>query len=457
MLDLSVLQKLNPYQPPPNPIDRMAKLVALQNAQISGQDMQSQIAERQAQARKIADAEAVHQQVAQAIMQSADSEGNIDWDKASSKVMPYDPVVGQNLAVHAQGVRAAKAAEDKRTQDTAKEKTAADLAAADQQQQKDAYQQWLTENKLTANPLNEMKFRGVAAGLKAAPKPDRFASSPEGIYNTETGAVTTPAPAPKKTFEEQTAASWMAENPGKTLNDYQTMDANRHKSSINVNNVQLTPEGLDAAALSFAKTGIMPNLGMGSADMKAKIINRSAELVPKLDIAANKADFESNKKSLDQAVKLSDALKSFENTALKNMTILESSAKKVVDSGSPLLNTPLRAIDEKALGNTDLPVYRAARQIVVNEVAKLTNNPNLSGQLSDSARKEVSELIPADMTLAQLLNLLPTLRQDMKNRTSSLDDQIGAIRGRISGPIAGTSAKATHRYNPTTGKIEEIK
>lgn len=242
-----------------------------------------------------------------------------------------------------------------------------------------------------------------------------------------------PPAAPRPTFEEQTAQSWLAQNPGKTLNDYQNMDANRKKATTNINIGQLTDAGLDAAALNFAKTGQMPNLGMGSADLKAKIINRSAELMPKLDIAGNKADFKANQDSLVQATKLKDALASFENTAVKNMQILETSAKKVVDSGSPFLNKPLRSIDEKALGSTELPIYRAARQIVVNEVAKLTSNPNLTGQLSDSARHEIESLMPPDMTLAQLLALLPVLKQDMANRTSSIDQQIQAIRGRISG------------------------
>lgn len=262
--------------------------------------------------------------------------------------------------------------------------------------------------------------------------------------------VNPPQP-PRLTFEEQTAQSWLAQNPGKTLNDYQTMDANRKKPTINVNNTgQLTDAGLDAAASSFAKTGIMPALGMGNSNMRAQIINRAAEMTPKLDIASNKADFEANKKSLDQATKLSDALKSFESTATKNMGILETSAKKVVDSGSPWINKPLRSIDESALGNTDLPIFRAARQIVVNEVAKLTNNPSLTGQLSDSARHEIESLMPADMTLKQLMALLPVLKQDMANRTSSVDKQVQAIRDRIK----GNSGEATHVFNPATGKIE---
>ena len=61
MIDLSVLKGLTPIQPPPDPLVRMQALVNLQNAQLAGQDTQSQIAERNAQARKVADAEAQSQ------------------------------------------------------------------------------------------------------------------------------------------------------------------------------------------------------------------------------------------------------------------------------------------------------------------------------------------------------------------------------------------------------------
>lgn len=203
----------------------------------------------------------------------------------------------------------------------------------------------------------------------------------------------------------------------------------------------LTDAGIDAAAMLFAKTGQMP-AGLGrNGIQQTKIINRAGELAPNLDVASNKADFEANKKSLDQIVRLNDALTSFENTANKNMSILEASAPKILDTGSPWINQPLRKVDEKLLGNTELPVFRAARQIVVNEVAKLTGNPGLTGQLSDAARHEIEDLLPPDMTMAQFLKLLPTFKQDMANRTSSLAQQIDAIKGRIKG--GGTPAPAS--------------
>ena len=62
----------------------------------------------------------------------------------------------------------------------------------------------------------------------------------------------------------------------------------------------LTPGGLDVAAWQYAQTGQMPPLGMGSSEMRSKIINRAAELVPNLSIAASGADYRANSGSLLQ-------------------------------------------------------------------------------------------------------------------------------------------------------------
>src|SRR3990167_1167156 len=60
------------------------------------------------------------------------------------------------------------------------------------------------------------------------PAPKGYGSSPVGIYSQDTGEVIHPG---KLSLEEQAAAAWLAQNPGKTPNDYQTMDANRRKQN----------------------------------------------------------------------------------------------------------------------------------------------------------------------------------------------------------------------------------
>lgn len=193
----------------------------------------------------------------------------------------------------------------------------------------------------------------------------------------------------------------------------------------------LTPAGLDAAALNYAKTGILPPLGMGDKTTRKKIINRAAEMMPALDVASAKADFGANTDALKALVKQREALGAFESTALKNLDVFIEAAKKIPDTGSPFLNKPLRALTEAGLGGADLTAYNTARRTVIPEFAKILANPGLSGQLSDSARHEIEAVVSGAATLKQTIAAANILKQDTANRRTSYDDQIAGIQARL--------------------------
>jgi hypothetical protein len=197
----------------------------------------------------------------------------------------------------------------------------------------------------------------------------------------------------------------------------------------------LSPQGLDAAAKMYAQTGQLPAMGMSkeAAKSRASINNRAAELFPDLNVAGNKADYGAVTQTLTQLTKQRGAITSFENTAKKNIKIFLETAGKVVDTGSPLANRLVRQVSGKALGSADQAAYDAARQVAINEIAKITSNPTLAGQLSDAARKEVEDFNPAGATLKQSVAVMRLLVRDMDNRTSSLDESIAEIKGRVGG------------------------
>lgn len=208
----------------------------------------------------------------------------------------------------------------------------------------------------------------------------------------------------------------------------------------------LTTEGLDLAALQFAKTGSMPTLGMGASTTRQAIINRAAELYPSLDVASNQAAFRANQQSLAALQKSRDAVAAFEQTALKNLDLFTDQAKQIIDSGSPLLNFPLRAVTQKMVGSEKFQAFQAARRVAVNEIARVTSNPNLTGVLSDSARHEVESFIPESATLKEVFRVANVLRQDMRNRRESMDEEISAVKSRIGGgsaPAHSTGKGAT--------------
>jgi hypothetical protein len=201
----------------------------------------------------------------------------------------------------------------------------------------------------------------------------------------------------------------------------------------------LTPGGIDVAALNYRKTGVMPPLGMGDKGTRQRIINRAAEMTPAdmarveatgADIAAAKQDFTANQASLNALQKSRDAIGAFEQTAQKNIDVFLDVAGKVVDSGSPLANKLLRHVSGNVLGSPDVAAYEAARQVAVNEIAKITSNPTLAGQLTDSARKEVASFAPENATLKQSVAVMRLLKTEMQNRTKALDAELAAVRAR---------------------------
>lgn len=264
---------------------------------------------------------------------------------------------------------------------------------------------------------------------------------------------------PKPSFEEMTYEDWLKDPASKAFpknrvgfDRYKQQQAieRAQASKASEEGTSVTPESLDMLATMFAKTGGLPAMGMGksASDDRKKIFNRAAELYPALDIANNKADFEANKKSLNALQTNRDAVVSFENTALKNLDLFLDASKGISDWNSPLLNRPIRTLDERIMGKTEVPAFNAARRVAINEIAKIASNPGLSGQLSDSARHEVESFIPADATLAQIKKVSEVLKKDMKNRHDSMDEQIKAIEGRIKNSLPAGNRGQTPKADP---------
>lgn len=221
----------------------------------------------------------------------------------------------------------------------------------------------------------------------------------------------------------------------------------------------LSDAGLVAAAITYAKTGTLPPMGMGKqgAAVRTTIINKAAEMFPDLDVAGNKAGFAADQESLKKMTAQRDAISAFEETAKANLENFIAAARKVKDTGSPLFNQPLRKFDDRVLGSPQMAAFNVARRTVIPEFAKILNNPTLAGQLSDSARHEVEQVMEGDASMAQILAAADMLVRDVNNRGKSMDDQLAAIRDRMKkSGVSSAAPKPTHRFNPATGKAEPI-
>jgi len=209
----------------------------------------------------------------------------------------------------------------------------------------------------------------------------------------------------------------------------------------------MTPQAIDAQAEKYFQTGQLPPAGRGPAGIafQRQIMQRANDLHPGESLAASSGVYKANAKSLAELQPKLDQVNAFENTALKNLDLFTGLAQKAIDSGLPIVNAPLRAA-ASMLGGQDQAAFNAARQVAVNEIAKVTSSPGLSGQLSDNARHEVENFIPATATVGQIMRVSSVLKQDMENRRMSYQEQIGDIQKRLGGqPPAGgaTSARKT--------------
>src|SRR4029077_9531510 len=136
-------------------------------------------------------------------------------------------------------------------------------------------------------------------------------------------------------------------------------------------------------------TGQLP-AGMRSPVMSGAIISRAAELHPNgtAELAGNRAAYEANKKSYDNVTGTLDTLSAFEQSGLKNLKQFTDLANKLPDTGVPWLNTPVRNLNQNLVGAQYMPAIEAARSVALREIARVTNDPKLSGSLTDSARGE---------------------------------------------------------------------
>lgn len=200
----------------------------------------------------------------------------------------------------------------------------------------------------------------------------------------------------------------------------------------------LKAAALDQAAERYHSTGVLPPTARGAAGMKQnqQIMNRAAELHPDANLAENSAEYKANSASLKNVTGTLDTLTAFENTGLKNLKQFTDLAEKIPDTGVPWLNRPIRTLSKDVVGSENMAAVEAARNVALREIARVTNDPKLSGTLTDTSRKEVSDLIPQNATFQQIKSVAKVLQQDMANVHGSLAEQKADIQRRLGGKPA---------------------
>ncbi len=249
--------------------------------------------------------------------------------------------------------------------------------------------------------------------------------------------------APGVTPELMQQADWLKNNPGKGPSDYKLWTLQHAPMAMVMGNMfGPNDPGLDMAANNYRQTGQLPaGLARSPGSTKA-IIDRAAALdqaAGGAGIAANKAVLGSYMDALKKLQTNFSQVQAFEQTAEKNMDLLQQTAAKIPDLGSRFANIPVRQLNAAMLGTENMAAFKTALSTAQTEAAKVLNSSNASGVLSDSARHELQDVIDGHMPYKSLVASLNTLKQDMGNRTESYQQQIGDLQRRIknAGQTAG--------------------
>lgn len=194
----------------------------------------------------------------------------------------------------------------------------------------------------------------------------------------------------------------------------------------------ISKAAVDQAARSYLKDGRLPtNLGRGQqgANNISSIMDRAAEIDPNANIAGARETFAADKASLTKMQSQYDAVTAFEKTAIRNGDRLLDLADKVDKTGMPAIERWIRS-GRQATGDVDVAQFNAQMLVYRNEAAKILTNPNLSGQLTDSARHEVAEFLSGSSSAPQIRGVVTLLKSDFENRKKTLEEQIAEIKDR---------------------------
>lgn len=148
------------------------------------------------------------------------------------------------------------------------------------------------------------------------------------------------------------------------------------------------------------------------------------------DLTGARSSYAADSDALKQTTKALSAITAFEGTAKKNILVMQGLIGKITDTGFPILNAPIRSLEGK-LGDPNVAAFYASIKTVVPEIARIITQPNLTGQLTDSAREDIAGILSGEANVGQMMAVLDVLRKDMDNRTSELQKQKASLESQI--------------------------
>lgn len=274
------------------------------------------------------------------------------------------------------------------------------------------------------------------------------------VPNLETGVAAWHR-APPKPEKESAIEDWIASHPRDIigLSPEQARDKARAAietrsatTRVSINQPALSQDAVDRAADYVNQTGNLPaGLGFGNPRLRAQILDRAAQRATEaggdLGLAATQANFKANQAELTRLQSQRGPVIAFMRTAEQHLARAEQLSQGVDRTEIPVLNRWLLSGETNWAGNPQTATLAAVTKLATTEVAKVISSATGGGGVvSDSARKEVEDVLRPAMAKGQFSAVVGALRGLMTDRAGGYDAQIADTQARIR-RLGGTGAQ----------------
>lgn len=218
---------------------------------------------------------------------------------------------------------------------------------------------------------------------------------------------------------------------------------------VNVSVGQGGMDSLSDSALSFMAERVLaggdePAFGSGTqgAIARQKFATKLAEMaaaqgIPGEELARRRMRYKAEQASASNLQKNFDATEAFSAKGKLNLANLEESMKEIPDSNMSFVNALTRGV-ARYTGDTNVANFDTYRRSVATEFARIISSIN-GGVLTDSARKEVDELVRPNASVAQIKSSLDALKKEVENRHTTFSAQLeGLYTPRGQTPVTAT-------------------
>lgn len=236
-------------------------------------------------------------------------------------------------------------------------------------------------------------------------------------------------------FKERAAADATARNASVAERNAKVAEDNLARLQED-DKVELLPETVEFLSDAVARDPrILSILGTGSANNRAKVLNRVGEKYKNLDIVSQAAAYKANTAALVDTERRLANVSQYEATFLHNVGVMNEQIHKLVELKSPFLNQRVRDLQKGFTTDKTVSNFIVARDIAMAEAAKLTTGgSNLQGATTVSALSDFKNLISGDMTVGAMLDASKLIERDARNRVAAME----AGRDQIKKNIAAT-------------------